>query len=168
MEAISAWAQLVAAVGVVVSLFYLAIQVRQNTRSMRAIVVDSLAKSLAEISRMLAGDLELARAFSAAVDDWHGATDDERTRALFVFQALFKLLENAWFQKRQGTLDPEQWEGWDAIIRVYYHRPGVKAWWPMRRAAFAIGFRDYIENSQPIREIASVNELIRGQASGLR
>ncbi len=95
---------------------------------MRAIVVDSLAKSLAEISRMLAGDLELARAFSAAVDDWHGATDDERTRALFVFQALFKLLENAWFQKRQGTLDPEEWEGWDAIIRVYYHRPGVKAW----------------------------------------
>jgi hypothetical protein len=47
----------------------------------------------------------------------------------------FKLFENAWFQRRQGTLDPQQWQGWDAYIRMYYHRPGVKTWWKLRRAA---------------------------------
>jgi hypothetical protein len=45
METINVWAQLIASIGVIISLFYLAAQVRQNTRSARAIVVDSLAKS---------------------------------------------------------------------------------------------------------------------------
>ena len=40
LEAVNALAQLIAAIGVIVSLFYLAAQIRQNTRSMRAVVVD--------------------------------------------------------------------------------------------------------------------------------
>ncbi|HET9857797.1 MAG TPA: hypothetical protein VFP99_08175, partial [Chthoniobacterales bacterium] len=74
-----------------------------------------------------------------------------------------KLFENAWFQKRQGTLDPQQWEGWDAYARMYFHMPGVKTWWQLRRAAFAHGFRDYIEASQPIAEMIPLSEIIRGK-----
>ena len=46
VETINVWAQLIASIGVIVSLFYVAAQVRQNTRSSRAIVVDSLARSM--------------------------------------------------------------------------------------------------------------------------
>jgi hypothetical protein len=42
LETVNALAQLIAAIGVIVSLFYLAAQIRQNTRSMRAVVVDLL------------------------------------------------------------------------------------------------------------------------------
>jgi len=51
LEAINTWAQLIAAGGVIGSLFYLGLQIRQNTRSMRAIVVDSLAQSMADLVR---------------------------------------------------------------------------------------------------------------------
>src|SRR6266566_3377336 len=105
---------------------------------------------------------ELMRAFHVVVEDWYGATGDDRMRALPLFFSTFKLFENAWFQQRQGALDPEQWQGWDAYIRMYYHRPGVKVWWQLRRAAFAAGFRDYVESSEPINELPSVTELIRG------
>ena len=50
VETINLWAQLIASIGVIVSLFYLAAQVRQNTRSARAIVVDSLARSMHELA----------------------------------------------------------------------------------------------------------------------
>jgi hypothetical protein len=163
-ETISALAQLIAALGVIASLFYLAAQIRQNTRSMRAVVVDSLARSIADVIRPMAEDRELMRAFHVVVEDWHTATDDDRMRALPLFFSTFKLFENAWFQQRQGTLDPQQWQGWDAYIRMYYHRPGVKAWWRLRRAAFAAGFRDYVERSEPVNELPSVAQLIHGQA----
>jgi hypothetical protein len=42
LETINAITQLVAALGVIASLFYLAAQIRQNTRSQRSLVVDSL------------------------------------------------------------------------------------------------------------------------------
>jgi hypothetical protein len=162
LEALNAVAQLIAALGVIASLFYLAAQIRQNTRSMRAMVVDSLAKSIADVIRPMAEDPELMRAFHVVVEDWHGGNEGDRMRALPLFFSTFKLFENAWFQQRQGTLAAEQWQGWDAYIRMYYHRPGVKAWWRLRRAAFAAGFRDYVENSEPIQELPSVTELIRG------
>jgi hypothetical protein len=167
LEIINALAQLIAAVGVIVSLFYLAVQIRQNTRSMRAMVVNSLAQSIADVIRPMAEDRELMRAFHVVVEDWQGATDDDRMRALPLFFSTFKLFENAWFQQRQGALDPQQWQGWDAYIRMYYHRPGVKVWWQLRRAAFAAGFRDYVESSEPINELPSVTELIRGGTSSI-
>jgi hypothetical protein len=164
LEAVNALAQLIAAGGVIASLFYLAAQIRQNTRSMRAVVLDSLAQSIADVIRPMVEDRELMRAFHIVVEDWHKATDDDRMWALPLFFSTFKLFENAWFQQRQGTLDPQQWQGWDAYIRMYYHRPGVKAWWRLRRAAFAAGFRDYVESSEPVNELPSVAQLIRGEA----
>jgi len=163
LETISAIAQLVAAIGVIASLFYLAAQIRQNTRSMRAVVVDSLAHCLVDLLGPHSQHPELLRAFSAVIEDWHGAGEDARARSLPFLFATFKLFENAWFQQRQGTLDSQQWEGWDAYIRVYYHRPGVGTWWKMRRAAFASGFRDYLEASEPIPEMTPIADLIRGK-----
>lgn len=162
LEAVNALAQLIAAIGVIASLFYLAAEIRQNTRSQRMAVVDSLAHSIADLLVPLSHNPELMRAFSAVAENWYGATEEDRLRVLPFNLALFKLFENAWFQKRQRTLDPQQWEGWDLYIRMYYHRPGMKDWWRLRRAAFAPGFRDYVESSAPIEELPSVTELIRG------
>jgi hypothetical protein len=164
LEAVNTVAQLIAALGVVASLFYLAAQIRQNTRSMRAIVVDSLAHSLVDLIGPQAYDPIAMRAFSTTCENWNGATEEDRARALPLMFAVFKLFENAWFQRRQGTLDPQQWEGWDVYIRIYYHRAGVKAWWAMRRQAFAVGFRNYVETSQPIQNVPSIEQLIRGDA----
>jgi hypothetical protein len=164
LETLSALAQLIAAIGVVASLFYLAVQIRQNTRSQRSIVVDSLTQSLINLLGPQASDPDLTRAFASATEDWYGATEADRLRAVAVLFALFKLFENAWFQKRQGTLDPEQWKGWELYMRAYFRRPGVRTWWAMRRATFAPGFRDHVENSEPISELPSLSQLIQGQA----
>jgi hypothetical protein len=55
LETINSIAQIVAAVGVIASLFYLAAQIRQNTRSQRSIVVDSLTNSLIALLSPQAG-----------------------------------------------------------------------------------------------------------------
>ncbi len=161
LETLSAIAQIIAAAGVIASLFYLAMQIRQNTRSMRAVVVDALTRGIADI---LSGQTpEVLRSFARVLENLESASEDDRLRALPQFFALFKLFENAWFQQRQGTLDREQWQGWDAYIRSYYHRPGVKSWWLMRRAAFAPGFRDYLEATEPVGEMTKLWELIQGK-----
>lgn len=164
LETINSIAQLIAAIGVVASLFYLAVQIRQNTRSQKSIVVDSLTRSLMELLGPQAHDVEFTRAFTRVIKDWNGASDEDRARSVAVLLAVFKLSENAWFQRRQGTLDAEQWEGWDAYARMYYHLPGVQSWWQLRRAAFAPGFRDYIENSQPIADMVPLSDVIRGKS----
>jgi hypothetical protein len=163
LETLSAIAQLLAGIGVIASLFYLAAQIRQNTRSQRSIVVDSLTQSLINLIGPQASDPDLTRGFASAAEDWYGATEADRLRAVAVLFTTFKLFENAWFQQRQGTLDPEQWEAWDLHIRVYYHRPGVKTWWTLRRRMFTAGFRQYVESTQPISDLSPLSQLIAGK-----
>jgi hypothetical protein len=163
LETLSAIAQLVAAVGVIASLFYLGAQIRQNTKSQRSVVVDSLTSSLIALLGPQSYDPSLMRSFAAAVDDWHGASEEDRTRAVATLFITFKLFENAWFQQRQGTLEREQWEGWDLHMRVYYHRPGVQVWWADRRGMFAAGFRKYIEATKPVTSVSPLSQLIRGR-----
>jgi len=90
LETINSAAQLIAALGVIASLFYLAVQIRQNTRSMRAIVVNSLAQSIADLIRPMAEDSELTHAFSASIEKWNKATPEDRIRALPLFFPTFK------------------------------------------------------------------------------
>ena len=163
LETVNAIAQLLAAIGVIASLFYLAAQIRQNTRSMRAVVVDSLAHSLIDLLGPQASDLEFTRAFSRVIKDWNGASEEDRMRTVAFLICTFKLFENAWFQRRQGTLDAQQWEGWDAYARMYFHLPGVKTWWQLRRATFAAGFREYVETSEPIENLPPLSEVVRGK-----
>src|SRR5205814_9585101 len=103
LETLSAIAQLIAALGVIASLFYLAVQIRQSTRSMRAMVVYSLARSIADVIRPMAEERDLMRAFHVVAENWHNATEEDPTPALPLFVSAFKLFENAWFQQRQGT-----------------------------------------------------------------
>ena len=163
LETINSIAQITAAIGVIASLFYLAAQIRQNTKSQRSVAVDSLTGSLIAVLSPQANDPALTRGLAAAVEDWRGAAEEDRLRAVAVLLAIFKLFENAWFQQRQGTLEREQWQGWDLYIRAYYHRPGVKIWWSLRRGMFAAGFRAYLEGTEPIAEAVPLSELIRGK-----
>lgn len=163
LETINSIAQIVAAVGVVASLFYLAVQIRQNTRSQRSVVVDSLTSSLIALLGPQA-DPKVMRSFAAAVEDWEGASEEDRSRAISMLFTTFKLFENAWFQHRQGTLDAEQWEGWDLHMRVYFHRPGVRAWWSDRQGMFAPGFRNYIEATELVTGPSPLSQLIRGKS----
>jgi hypothetical protein len=163
LETISALAQLIAAAGVIASLFYLSVQIRQNTRSQRSVVVDSLTHSLINLLGPQASNPDQMRAFVSVTEDWHGATEADRLRAVSTLFIMFKVFENSWFQRRQGTLDAEQWEAWDLHIRVYYHRPGVKTWWSLRRAMFAAGFRNYLESTQPVKDLPPISQLIRAE-----
>src|SRR3954468_9163127 len=97
-ETINVWAQLVASIGVIISLFYLAAQIRQNTRSSRAIVVDSLARSMHDLAFVIAQNDHLLKA--ATSFDWNTATELDRARFASFMLAYFKLFENAWFQMR--------------------------------------------------------------------
>ncbi len=144
----------------IASLFYVAIQVRQNTRSSRAIVVDSLAKSMHDLAFEMAQNDNLLTIVTTTFQHWETATEMERARAASFILGYFKLFENAWFQMRKGTLERAQWQGYDAFLRTVWAHPAVKSWRKMRRTFFAPGFRDYVEACQPLPETVTLSQVV--------
>ena len=161
IETINAWAQFAAALGVIGSLFYLAAQVRQNARSSQAVVVDSLARSMHDLALAIAQDAELLRVLTVILPNWDAATEMDKARAFSFILGYFKLFENAWFQMRKGMLERDQWQGYEAFLRMVYGMPSVKKWWSMRRSFFAPGFVDYVEQLKTRPEVPTFSEIIR-------
>src|SRR3954466_15390254 len=89
VETINVWVQLIAAIGVIVSLFYVAAQVRQNTRSSRAIVVDSLARSMHELAFEMAQNDQLLIT-ATMLKDWDSAVGAGESAVCIFHAGLFQ------------------------------------------------------------------------------
>ena len=148
-EALGAISELVGAAGVIASLIYVGVQVRQNTRSMRAATYDSLVRSNGDWLAPIIQDAALAESFEAAVDSWVEVEEAQRPRVMYLLTQLFRHWENAFFQHQQGTLAPSLWLTWQRIILSYFHQPGIQEWWQLRRTAYSTEFREFLEASSP-------------------
>jgi hypothetical protein len=155
-----ALAQIVSALAVTLSLIALMVSIRQNTKSQRALVVDSLAAAITSINVPAMESPALGSALSKATLDWSSANREERIIAHYFLFSLFKLLENAWYQQKAGILDQTHWLGWESLLRKYYHSEGVRrVWWPSRRHAYSPEFQNFLSESKPPEELSSLGEL---------
>jgi hypothetical protein len=125
-------AEIVSALAVTFTLIALIVSIRQNTKSQRALVVDSLAAAIASINVPAMESHALGSALAKATADWGSASREERIMAHYFLFSFFKLSENAWYQQKAGILDQAQWLGWETLLRKYitamaYARHGGRA-----------------------------------------
>src|SRR6267142_2778883 len=160
LQVLVALAQIVSALAVLLTLVVLIISIRQNTRSQKALVVDSLAAAITSINVPAMESPVLGSALSKATADWSSASRDERIIAHFFLFSFFKLLENAWYQQKTGVLDQAQWLGWEKLLRKYYHSDGVRrVWWPARPHGSSPEFQTYLSETKPPDELGSLTHL---------
>jgi len=160
LQVLVALAEIVSASAVVLTLVVLIISIRQNTKSQKALVVDSLAAAITSINVPAMESPALGSALSKATADWRSASREERIIAHYFLFSLFKLLENAWYQQKTGVLDQAHWLGWESLLRKYYHSDGVRrVWWPSRKHAYSPEFQNFLSETKPPKELSSLGEL---------
>jgi hypothetical protein len=160
LQELVALAEIISAFAVVLTLIVLIISIRQNTKSQKALVVDSLAAAITSINVPAMQSPALGSALSKATADWSSATREERIIAHYFLFSLFKLLENAWYQQKAGILDQAHWLGWESLLRKYYHADGVRrVWWHSRKHAYSPEFQNYLAGTKPPADLSSLGEL---------
>jgi len=161
LQVLVALAEIVSASAVTLTLIALIISIRQNTRSQKALAVDSLAAAITSINVPAMQSHLLGSALSKATSDWSSASREERIIAHFFLFSFFKLLENAWYQQKAGILDEAQWLGWEMLLRKYYHADGVRrVWWPGRKHAYSPEFQKFLSGTKSPDELGSLNDLL--------
>lgn len=114
-------AELVAALGVILSLIFVGMELRQNTVAVRAATYQALSDASAEAVAALAHDPGLLavvqRVYFQDVE-WDDLTEEENARLSFYYMSLLRRLENTYQQNRSGVVDDRVFEsyGWrDAL-----------------------------------------------------
>ncbi len=146
-DALGAIAELTAALGVIVSLLYVGVQIRQNSK----IVVANAVKEVADTSRewftYLIEDPELQRIFYVGAEDPGELSETEFMRFTTLMFTYLKHIESIHYQYHSGLLTRDLWTGWDYQTRQYLGAPGIQKYWKARRNSFSKSFQNYVDNA---------------------
>ena len=111
-EAINAIAQLISSIGVVASLWYLAIQVHRSTRVARLSAQDAAAAALRDVTRPFAENAENSKIWRVGLENLDALSAEDKARFFhFAFQFL-KAMETIHFHYIYGLMDESIWRGW--------------------------------------------------------
>lgn len=99
-------AELVGLAGVIASLVFVGVEIRQNSVATRAATDAAVADGFRELNLVVASSPELVRALAANADDPAGAPGDEQIMIIALYRALFHVWSNVHRQHLNGTIDP--------------------------------------------------------------
>jgi hypothetical protein len=153
-SAVSAIANLIAAIGVTGTVVYLALQIRENTRATRSQTYQQATTALAEMAAIIGSDRSVSRVFRIGMSTPDLLTEDEEVQFGYLCVSLFRRFENLYFQYRAGLIDADLWTGQRDNALWFFYRPGFQAWWKERKFSFSPNFREFLDRSTQ-SEIAS-------------
>jgi hypothetical protein len=133
------------AVGVILSLVYLAIQVRHNTRAVRSSTRQEVMRGMQAYISLVASDSDTANFYERGLSDSCDLSRAERIRFSQLLTQFFFSAGQVYDAYREGSLDPEAWEAQKEILCWYLKQPGVKRWWSNSRSTVPASFADFVE-----------------------
>ncbi|NIV18322.1 MAG: hypothetical protein GWN47_07875 [Woeseiaceae bacterium] len=140
------WIDLIGATGVIASLIFVGLEVRQNTTAVRGATYQSIADASLQQVQWWADNEKLLQ-YEVRIDE--GALPDDFTleenlviRANFVMT--IRRIENIYVQVREGLVEEE------AVLRFrpsneYFESPYFREFWANWRLETEPAFRDYFE-----------------------
>jgi hypothetical protein len=152
--AIGAIGEIVGAFAVVVTLFYLAQQVRHNTRMARA----EMTKDLYLASRTAIMDTAAHDRLADIWADIRPFADDAAARRHTFYQSFFRLYELQFNLAKQGLLDSSLAVSYVLVIRMFAKTRHFDAYWSGARDEFHDEFASYVDEQIRIARADRVTE----------
>ena len=137
-DAVGAIAEAFGALAVIVTLVYVAVQIRQNNRLIEASLAESHASAANEISRILASEPEAANIFWDGLENSRDSLSIEHRRRFDAM--LFLFVTSAYQAFRQG--DEAALNRADWILQFH----GFRQWWDEYNGTYPGEFGVYLQD----------------------
>ena len=124
-DAVGATAEFVGALAVVVTLIYLATQIRQNNKLLSS---GSRQALIANDATSLSAGLQFSDVFARYVNGDALSTEDQ-LRLSFMFALDLRNREFEYFQYTHGLLDEETWLSYRQVILINHSSALGRKWW---------------------------------------
>ena len=137
--------EFVGALGVIASLVYLALQIRQNTKSTRSATYQAATRDILEAADQVTLDAELNCIYFEGLRDFYSLSRDKKRRFASYMISLLRRYENMLYQTNAGMLDSEWWAGIGKNLEHVISQPGTQSWWQGARSLFRPDFQEFID-----------------------
>lgn len=143
--AIGAVSEVIAAVAVVVSLVYLATQIRQATKIARATTRNAIAESAQALSQDVIENADMAEIFVKHLNG-EELNAVEMLRMQGRCYRDMRHWENIYYQVREGLLTEEEWSGFRRNLAALFEIGAYREYWASESDLYSDAFREQIDN----------------------
>ena len=145
--------EIVAAIVVAVTLVFLTVQMRQNTKALRSTATQAAHDQVAQIYNPLMSDPSLAEiCFIKGLQQPLELSTVESARFLAFWMQLTFNLQNWFIQTQEGAIESSLLDSWSQNVADLSDMPGFKYFWERRKHAFSPKFQQYLETEVLTRE----------------
>src|SRR5215813_8085966 len=137
--AISAIGQIVGALAVVISLIYVAREIRSNARAARFASMDNINRWLREVAE----HPHLGELYYRGIHDFESLQNGDLVRFSMLMDQIFYIYQEMYYQQLEGHSDPG-WGMTEVPMRDINGYPGVQAWWRSRSHWFREDFAKHV------------------------
>jgi hypothetical protein len=145
LEAIYYISQIVAVVGIFASLIFVGLQIRQNTKAIKATSHHAITDSFNAINNLILSDPKVARIMRLTLAGSEAFDEDERISANYMLLANMRIFETLYYQYKNGTLDKKLFDAELKTLKWVVTLPGFLAWWPVNPISLSDEFRAFID-----------------------
>ena len=139
-------AQIVGALAVVISLIYLAQQIRAQTRESRLIATRELAQDFRNLVAEVSQDEKLFALFRRSLNDYDSLGEEERARIhMYFYSRIFGLHEQVHLHLKHKNIDTMFLETIQNRFSELIQTQGFQAWWRRNSYIYTGEFQDYVE-----------------------
>ncbi|MEH6638315.1 MAG: hypothetical protein V7717_03470 [Porticoccaceae bacterium] len=149
---VSSLGEIIGALAVVISLFYVAYQLRQSTKAVESATAQSVHENYAAWYHLLASDADISRIATNGLRDYMSLSEVEKGRFVAIFMAFLSYSQNAFFKWREGALPAKLWVGWELLMVNLVSSRGGQVFWEERKYLFGKEFCSHVENDIMKRE----------------
>ena len=160
-DAIGAVGENIGAFAVVISVIYLAIQIRKQTAESRLAAARELSNIYIQTIRSLREDEEMSSLYLKSIQNYEGLPNNQRYRVSLLIQEMFRGHEQQFVHIRQQKADPIFVESINLSFEEFLTFPGTQRWWELSKDLFVPEFRDHVAS---MIEVAKV----RGYSSSFK
>ena len=142
---LAAWGEFLGGIAVVVSLIYLASQIRQNSKLLHASTTSATTQTRFSWMALTVQDPELTRLYLDGLADPDALSEADRQRFEMLLTSQFSGNLQEYEFNRDGIGSPGTWEQTKVGMQWQLQQPGAQQWWRRWPRVFPRDFREFVD-----------------------
>ena len=120
-------AEIVSAFALIISLLYVASEVKQNTKATKSTTYQAIHNAEDQYWSSLSSNKELSNIWNQGLKNGMSFLNtDQQTQFTISIRRLIYMFQNVHYQKRKEVVDDELWDAWVASLDEFLSEPGFQ------------------------------------------
>src|SRR3982750_3851534 len=144
-EMISAIGQMLGAIGVIVSLVYLAVQIRNQKTESRRAAINLLTTHWSDLMKAHVESAEFCSLWLRGIESFDDLDPPSKMRFSAHLGRFLRTADSLYLYLREGGMNEQLWHGLERTLAGTIAYRGFQEWWPTRKSWYTAEFGALVE-----------------------